>query len=190
MTRNRQQKTDNKTCLLHSAELSFTFSADCFYCATSVNADNQRRRGVYYYPVTTLETKQTVIFICNEKQDGWAISVKARLLHVHDLPAADVVYHQACSVNFLTGKNIPKKLLMPILRESVKDTVDQNAHTKFKTGRPSDKEKAEAFLQVAKFLEDNDDEQITVNDLINKMEESVTGTDIPRYGHAYEDKAK
>ena len=38
-------------------------------------------------------------------------------------------------------------------------------------GRPPDKEKHDAFVKSAKFLEENDGKQITVSDLIEKMEE-------------------
>ena len=40
-----------------------------------------------------------------------------------------------------------------------------------KKGRPTDKSRQEAFLEVAKYLKENDDEQITVKDLMNKMAE-------------------
>ena len=44
-------------------------------------------------------------------------------------------------------------------------------------GRPKDEEKVEAFVKVTKFLEENDDEQITVIDLVEKMEEYLIDTD-------------
>ena len=42
---------------------------------------------------------------------------------------------------------------------------------KRKIGRPQDEEKNYAFLKVARFLQENDDEQITAVDLVEKMEE-------------------
>ena len=42
---------------------------------------------------------------------------------------------------------------------------------KRKIGRPQDEEKNYAFLKVARFLQENDDEQITVVDLVENMEE-------------------
>ena len=39
----------------------------------------------------------------------------------------------------------------------------------------------EAFLKVAKYIEENDDEQISVNDLLNKMEEYLGGTSCTAY---------
>ena len=52
-----------------------------------------------------LETK---FWECVKKGgDEWANDVQARILHVHDLHAADAVYHKPCSVNFRTMKQIP-----------------------------------------------------------------------------------
>ena len=47
---------------------------------------------------------------------------------------------------------------------------------------PPDEEKHDAFEKVAKFLEENDDEQKTVSDLIEKMEEYLRGTNCGAYG--------
>lgn len=44
---------------------------------------------------------------CNKRADKWAEMVMARIKSVHDLPAGDAVYHQICSSNFRTGKDIP-----------------------------------------------------------------------------------
>ena len=41
---------------------------------------------------------------------------------------------------------------------------------KVKLGRPEELDRTEAFLEVAKFQEENDDEQITISNLISKME--------------------
>ena len=53
-----------------------------------------------------LETK---FLECVKKggMNGQFNDVQARILHVHDLHAADAVYHKACSVNFRTMKQIP-----------------------------------------------------------------------------------
>ena len=85
--------------------------------------------------------------MCHRRGDAWAESVEARLLHFHDLPAADAIYHQECSVKFRTDKQIP--------------TVHQTSEPCFKRakmGRPQADERADAFLEVASFLEENDDE--------------------------------
>ena len=95
----------------------------------------------------TITFKNSVLEVCHRRGDAWAESVEARLLHFHDLPAADVIYHQECSVKFRTDKQIP--------------TVHQTSEAclkKAKMGSPQADERADAFLEVASFLEENDDE--------------------------------
>ena len=82
------------------------------------------------------------------------------------------MYHQACSVNFRTGKQIPKK--------HGKDTDSKRAK-----GRPMDTVKSKAFLKVTEFLVENDEEQITIPDLIGKMQEYLEGTEEPPYSAVY-----
>ena len=45
--------------------------------------------------------------------------------------------------------------------------TDEPAQKKKRLRRPQGEEKLNAFLRVAKFLQDNSDEQITVNDLVD-----------------------
>lgn len=49
------------------------------------------------------------------------------------------------------------------------------------SGRPKDLVREEAFLKVADYLEENDDEQITVTDRIGKMAEYTQGESIDPY---------
>ena len=48
---------------------------------------------------------------------------------------------------------------------------------RIKHGRPTDLVRADAFLQVIKYLEENDEQQTTINDLISKMKEILAETD-------------
>ena len=99
--------------------------------------------------------------------------MKARILHVHDLHVAEAIYHQTCSVNFRTKKQMPK---VQFATENFKRT---------KLGHPQDDNRAEAFLEVVSYLEDNDDEQITINDLIDLMNQKLANTDYDAYGYTY-----
>ena len=56
---------------------------------------------------------------------------------------------------------------------------------KRKVGRPQDEERNQAFIKVAKFLEGNDDEQITVGDLVEKMEEYLNNTESEPYRRSH-----
>ena len=54
-----------------------------------------------------------------------------------------------------------------------------------KLGCPQDNSRVEAFLEVASYLEDNDDEQITINNLIDLMNWKLVNTDYDTYGYTY-----
>ena len=105
--------------------------------------------------------------------DSWANAVQGRILHAHDLHAADAVYHRICSTNFRTMKQLPAIHLHEIDR----------AVKRVKVGRPLEKKRAEAFLDVCKYFEENDNEQITVDDLIQLMEEFLTDTEHSAYSY-------
>jgi len=98
--------------------------------------------------------------VCKERKDYWAGQVESRLHCVSDLHAADAVYHQQCSVNFRTGKQIPQQF------QTSDNTLQSSSG---KPGRPEDAAQSTAFLSVVNYLEEYDDEQITIGDLINKM---------------------
>ena len=51
--------------------------------------------------------RDIILAVCHERGDAWSEAVQARLLHVHDLHAADVMYRKVCSINFRTKKQIP-----------------------------------------------------------------------------------
>jgi len=65
----------------------------------------------------------------------------ARISSVHDLPAADAMYHQICSSNFRTGKSIPLVF--------ISDADEQPAS---KRGRLKDPIQEETFIQVMEDL--------------------------------------
>ena len=73
---------------------------------------------------------------CKVGNDEWAETVRGRLEFAQDLHAADAVCHQTCSVNFRTGKQIPKKHAGMILIQSVAGKV-----------RPTDTVKSKAFFK-------------------------------------------
>ena len=58
--------------------------------------------------VATRESKDTLLEQCFTRRDIWADRVRARLLAVNDLHAADAVYHQSCRVNCHTRKVVPQ----------------------------------------------------------------------------------
>ena len=52
---------------------------------------------------------------------------------------------------------------------------------KLKLGQPQLQERTDAFLEAVSYLEENDDEQITVSDLIRCMEDNIIGLDHSAY---------
>ena len=147
--------------LVRAVESTFRFDRNCFFCGTEVNFEYNRKKSQDAFRVTTLETKDSVLKVCEERGDSWAEVVKARLLHVHDLPAADAIYHQPCSVNFRTKKQIP----------SIYASTITPPFKKERPGRPEDGDRTEAFERVAAWFVENDDEQVTVGGVVTKMEE-------------------
>ena len=125
-TSRKRRSLDRKT------EKFFSFKNDCFYCGNKIDFEEQKRKPGEVFRVTTLETRDTVLETCSERGDSWAEVVQARILNVHDLPAAGAVYHQPCSVNFRTKKQMPK----------VFSASDQPDSKKRKIGRPQDEKKS------------------------------------------------
>ena len=139
---------------LRSNTERFNFSTNCLFCAQRAKFVG-RKRGYNVYPVRTVEFKNNIEKICIDRDDKQGSDVKSRLETIHDLPAADATSHQSCSVNFRTSKNIPQ-----VGNEKGK-----------KCGRPVNMAQEFAFQEIAKFLIENDDEQITLKDLVDKMVE-------------------
>ena len=83
----------------------------------------------------------------------------SRISSAHDLHASDAIYHKACDINFHTMRQIHTAF-----------RKEKLCTKKLKLGRPEELDRTEAFLEVEKFLEEYDDEQITISDLISKME--------------------
>ena len=162
----------DKTHLLRSAESSFDYRTNCLFCGTKDEYDGKKTDFILI-PVRTYDFQNKVLEACKHRLDDWSHRVQSRIEFVPDLPAADAVYHQACSVNFRTGKQVPKKY--------TKDATTKHA----KPGRPCDTAQTEAFTKVIAYLEQNDEEQITISDLIQKMEDYLEGTDSEAYGFTH-----
>ena len=92
------------------------------------------------------------------------------------LPATDAVYHNicTCSINFQIGKQVPRIFF----RKQQNRALQCAAVSVSAIGRPKDSLKSEAFEAVAEYLEINDDEQVTITDLMNKMKDYLRDTDI------------
>ena len=91
----RKRECDDES--QQGADSRFEYKHQCLYCDTGDKYGG--KKAVFkLVPVRTH-------FIISKK---WAQKVRGRIGYVNDLHAADAVYHQACSVNFRTHKQIPQ----------------------------------------------------------------------------------
>ncbi|VDI06570.1 Hypothetical predicted protein [Mytilus galloprovincialis] len=139
------------------SKVEFDFKRHCLFCGQLADAVIGRKRKSDVYPVRTSEFQCKIEDICRQREDEWALEVRGRLAFVQDLHAADALYHQTCSVNFRTLKQTPLAFSPPAKK------------AKTQAGRKSSL--SESFLFAAKYLQQNEDEQITVADLVTKMSE-------------------
>ena len=150
--------------------MQFQFNSDCFFCDQP--AINQaKRKSPEVNSFRTIELKEKILAVRRQRGDSWGATVLARTLPVHDLHAADAVYHHICSNNFLTNKEIPAAY-----------QTETSCAKKLKLGRPELQERNDAFLEVVSYLEENDDEQITISDLIRRMVDDLIESDYSAYG--------
>ena len=66
-------------------------------------------------PVRIAEIRDTILALCQERGDDWA-----RILHIHDMHAADAVYHRVCSANFHAMKSRYPQLMTTKIASSLK----------------------------------------------------------------------
>ena len=157
------------------SEKRFSFKDHCLLCGQSAVYDDKskKRSNIETYTVRTKDFQTTIQATCQKRNDDWANEVLGRIEYAQDLHAADTIYHQQCSVNFRTGKDKPKDIIPSKM---------------IKRGRPANEVLNEAFLKVARYLEENDDEQTSVGDLIGKMQEYLpehNGEDYTAYSFTY-----
>ena len=133
--------------------LDFNYKLDCLFCKQNVTEKEKPYNEAYQVMCKNRKFDQSILKACKQRNDQWALEVKGCIAFVNDLHSEDAVYHQVCSANFRTRKGVPQLY---------------NGSTQFepssKRGRPSDVNRESAFMFVANYLKDNDDEQITVND--------------------------
>lgn len=145
---------------LRSSEPTFCFKGQCLFCGFGDKYQG-RQKDHLLIPVRTIIFQETVKKICHDRGDEWSETVLMRISCVHDLHAADAVYHQLCNVNFRTLKQTPV---------CFQRNCDSNSSVKKrKRGRPVGTDREEAFLKVVDDLEANDEELTTVQDLILQM---------------------
>lgn len=165
-------------CTLRSETPQFKFKEHCLFCGEAAKCEN-KKRSVDVFPVRTSDFQSNISKICEERNDVWGKLVASRLAFAIDLHAADAVYHQSCNVNFCTLKSVPKQ-------HSSYSTLKRMNY-----GRPQDLDRSRAFQQTVQFFRENDEEQLTLSDLTEKMQECLQGSGFQAYSPSlYEAKAE
>ena len=162
ISRNIIASTSSK-CTLRSSESKFCFATDCLFCGQP-DLYNAKKKEWITIPVTTSGFQVSVSDICKRRNDMWAVKVQSRIEYSQDLFASDAVYHQSCSVNFRTFREIPEYIMKTILEPEF-----EQPSKKRRKGRPVEYDREIAFEQVIQHLKENDEEQITISDLTDMM---------------------
>lgn len=129
-----------------------------------------KKKDKNVFPVRTDDFESRIQEACDLRNDEWAAEVRGRLESVSDLHAADAIYHQACSVNFRTSKNIPV----------FRSPISPDSKLVNKRGRPAMQE--DSFFKIVDYLKHHDDEQVSISDLVGKMDEMCEGN---AFSHVY-----
>ena len=160
--------------LLRSAEKTFNFKENCLFCGHTDTFDSKHQKGHRLIPVRTLEFQESIVQQCKILNNKWSEKVMSRICGVHDLPAADAMYHQICSSNFRTGKSIPLVFMS-----------NEDEQPPSKRGRSKDSFQEEAFLKVMEDLSMNDQELTTVTDLMESMKAYLGDSGSTPYGFTH-----
>ena len=170
----QKRKSPVDRCLsLRSSDLTFCYQDHCLFCGTG-DRHQGRQKDHVLVPVRTFDFQDNIRKKCGDRADEWGETVLSRINFVQDLHAADAMYHQSCSVNFRTMKQIPECF-----------RSDTHSSKKRKTGRPVAMDREQAFLKVVDNLEANDEELTTVQDLISQMADALQNSESEPYGHTH-----
>ena len=127
------------------------------------------------FRVRTTEFGETLVGLSQKWNDHWSEKVQGRILAVNlDLHGADVVYHKTCCCNFASGKSLP-----------FKHAGNPTNRLQKQRGKKANMNQKQAFEEVLRFFETNDDKQLTARDLVNMMSEFLGDSEEPVYSQFY-----
>ena len=109
-----------------SSEDIFSFQRDCLFCGELCVLEKDKKNPERWKPaylcreVKDKSLKQSILEMCDEREDEWATSVRIRVQGaISDLHAADARYHVQCKAKFMTN--------MPGSKPKTKITDDDKA---------------------------------------------------------------
>lgn len=142
----------NRKLLRSSAQL-FDWKIHCFLCRETCVVDKVHPNSKSVRRVETLEFRSRILEHCDFRCDEWALDIKGRLSACNDLVAEEAVYHKECHRNFF------------------------RVSTHSSRGRPIDKSKNETFDKLCEWLEVNDSELLSLQDVVGKARVLVKGNE-------------
>ena len=148
---------------------------DCLFCGGKIISSKSSAQYDEYSFVRTETFVDKILMSCKARNDDWSFTVRGRVEYFgRDLHAADCVYHHSCDTNFRTFRDIPAH-----------HRLGPANNKRMKLGRPTNNDQEEAFLRVCAYLEDNDEEQLTITDLATKMHTYLQASESSAYGNQY-----
>ena len=89
---------------------SYDSRTHCLFCGTvTTKKDPKRKSDERIFYAKTNAFVPTILLLCKTRGDEWATAVQSRIDYFRgDIHATDCVYHQSCSINFCTMRNIPR----------------------------------------------------------------------------------
>ena len=145
----RKLRSENETSPFHT-------QTHCLFCGMHIDLEI---KDPSVSKVRTIQFTITIQNVCTKRGDNWGTEVKSRIGASPDCFAADAIYHRKCYQRFVSFKNPPKY------------ARDESLYKHHKPGRPLDSVRATVFVQVANYLQENEELSLTVKDLVIKMNE-------------------
>ena len=173
----RIQCDDEEKCpkKLRSNQHPFKYKEECLFCGIG-DLYSGRKTNFKLIQIRSADFEVQVRIASYERNDEWKNTVIDRIAYIkanhNDLHAADAKYHNQCSVNYRTNRNIPQ-------------IFSPNKKTESKKQPMKCEIKHAAFLKVVKYLEENDDETNTLSSLAAKMKEYIENDDMEPYSTKY-----
>ena len=127
---------------------AFTWGSDCFLCGKEIKKKENSHMA------QTLDLRGTILNDCeirleHNKNEPWAMDVKARVTQCFDLVSSGARYHQSCREKF---------------------SIFKSTFSSSEVGRPADIDKNSIFISTCEWLERVPDVK-TVSDFAKKMKD-------------------